>query len=341
MTTRSRRVTARCAALVAAILAGAVSARAAAEPCRFDGVDRIVAVGDVHGAYDRLLEILRAAGVVDARGRWSGGRTHLVQLGDVLDRGPDSRKSLDLLLRLTREAADAGGRVHALLGNHEALRLLGDFRYTTPGEYAAFATRDSSDVRRQLVEAAPAAVREQLLAETPLGMIEMIQAFGPSGTYGSALRQLNAVERINGVLFLHGGLSPTASALDCDEINAKIRTELSSELEQTRNAPDSSLAMGENGPLWYRGLAQEPDAFAPEVETILSAQRARAIVVAHTVRPDGVIAARFGGRVFVIDTGMQKEYVPTGRASALEIRGSVFTAIYSDRREVIAHVPER
>src|SRR5215207_8409564 len=63
---------------------------ATATPCEFDNVERIVAVGDVHGAYDRLLEILRAAAVIDTRNRWIGGRTHLVQTGDVLDRGPAS-----------------------------------------------------------------------------------------------------------------------------------------------------------------------------------------------------------------------------------------------------------
>jgi Calcineurin-like phosphoesterase len=347
MTTSSRPTASRRAACALALLAGLSAAApdsrlvAAEPPCEFDGVDRVVAVGDVHGAYDRFVEILRAAGVVDARGRWNGGRTHLVQLGDVLDRGPDSRKALDLIQRLEGEAASAGGRVHVLLGNHEALRLLGNFRYTTPGEYAAFATGDSEEVRRRLAEAAAPDVREQLIKETPLGMIEMIQAFGPDGVYGSELRKRNAVERIDGILFVHGGISPDVASLDCAKINSAIRKELSSDLEETRHAPDASLSMGENGPLWYRGLALEPDSFAPQLDAILSAQHARAIVVAHTVLPDGVIAARFGGRVLVIDTGMQSEYVPAGRASALELRGGVFTAIYTDRREVLEHPPEQ
>ena len=37
-----------------------------------------------------------------------------------------------------------------------------------------------------------------------------------------------------------------------------------------------------------------------------------------------------------MDTGMQPAYVAKGRASALEIRGNVFTAIYVDRRDVLA-----
>src|SRR5262245_3667344 len=85
----------------------------AATPCEFTGVSRIVAVGDVHGAADRFIGILQAAGLIDDKQHWSGGRAHLVQLGDVLDRGPDSRRALDLLRRLEDEAAKDGGAVHA------------------------------------------------------------------------------------------------------------------------------------------------------------------------------------------------------------------------------------
>ena len=305
-------------------------------PCEFEGVARIVAVGDVHGAYGRLVEILRAAGVIDRADRWSAGRTHFVQLGDVLDRGPDSRKVLDLYRRLEREASNAGGRVHVLMGNHEAMRVLGDLRYVAPGEYQAFATGSSSDLRAQAVASMPLEQRARLLADTPLGMIELIRAFGASEPYGSFLRKLNAVVRINGFLFLHGGISPAVASLRCAAINDTIRRELSRDLSRTQSNLEASLVGREDGPLWYRGLALEPDTFGPQVDRILAAQQASAVVIGHTVQPEGRIVSRFGGKVFLVDTGMLEEYVPTGRASALEIRGNVFTAIYTDRRDVIA-----
>src|SRR5262249_25877859 len=142
-------------AAVALVLAAAVGSRAshaASSTCQFNGVDRVVAVGDVHGAHDRFVEILRTAGVLDDRSRWIGGRTHLVQLGDVVDRGPDSLKTLELLDGLQREAQRAGGAVHALLGNHEVMRMLGDLRYVTPGEYEAFTSTKSGEVRDAYVE---------------------------------------------------------------------------------------------------------------------------------------------------------------------------------------------
>lgn len=322
--------------VLAAVLAVVARPGARQSACEFDGVERVVAVGDVHGAYDQFLEILQAAGVVDRRGRWTGGKTHLVQLGDVLDRGSDSLKALDLLKRLEPEAAKAGGGVHALIGNHEAMRLIGDLRYVSPGEYTAFVNRQSAEVKRQYIEAAAEEERARLRKEIPVGMIEMIRAFGPKGPYGSRLRTLNAVVRINGILFLHGGISPTTAALRCAAINDAVRRELSEDLDKTREAPSSSLAARADGPLWYRGLAQEPETFEPQLKEILEAQQARAIVVAHTVTANGRIMSRFGGKVVMIDTGMQPAYVPNGRASALEIRGDVFTAIYRDGRDVVA-----
>jgi hypothetical protein len=315
------------------------SASAADTGCTVEGVDRIVAVGDVHGAYEPLVAILQAAGILDRRLRWAGGRAHLVQTGDILDRGPDSRKALDLLRRLEDDARRAGGAAHLLLGNHEVMRMLGDLRFVSPGEYGAFASANSNRTRQAFVDSAPADLRPQLLKETPLGFVEMRQAFGRDGEYGRWLRKLDVAVKINGILFLHGGISPATAHMDCDAVNAAVRRELTSDLDRTRAEPLASLAAREDGPLWYRGLAEEPDAFAPQVDEILSGQRARAIVVGHTVAPDGRIRTRFGGKIVQIDTGMQRGYVPAGRASALQIQQGVLTAIYEDGQEFLENVP--
>lgn len=80
-------------------------------------------VGDVHGHLDELLGALADAGLVDDEAAWSGGDTHLWFLGDFVDRGPDGIGVIDLVMRLAAEAAEAGGQVEALLGNHEILLL--------------------------------------------------------------------------------------------------------------------------------------------------------------------------------------------------------------------------
>jgi hypothetical protein len=335
--TRLRIACAWILCVAAAVLAFGSRSLPAASPCEWNGIDRIVAVGDVHGAYDRFLEILKVAGVLDAGAHWAAGNAHVVQLGDIVDRGPDSRKTLDFVRRLEREAQTAGGQLHLLLGNHEVARMLGDLRLTVAGEYAAFATADSAAVRDSYLKTLkPGNLdREQLIQQTPLGFVELRQAFGRDGDYGRWLRLLPVTIKINGFQFLHGGLSPAVAPLGCQAINDQVRRELTNDLDKTRGAPLVSLAARPDGPLWYRGLAQEPDTFAAQVDEILAKAHANVIVIGHTVTPSGRITPRFDGRVIQIDTGMQPAYVAGGRASALEIRKGEVTAIYVDRRDPV------
>ena len=164
----------------------------------------------------------------------------------------------------------------------------------------------------------------------------MRQAFGRDGDYGRWLRDLPVVAIIDGFAFVHGGISPAVAPLGCAAINAQVKRELTNDLDKTRATPLASLVARVDGPLWYRGLAQEPETFAPQVAEVLSALHARSIVIAHTVVPSGRITTRFDGRVVQIDTGMQPAYVPDGRASALEIQHGVTTAIYVDRKDPVA-----
>ena len=99
---------------------------------------RVVAFGDVPGAYTGWTTMLGELGVVEADLNWSGGTTHLVSLGDLIDRGPDSRKVVELLMKLDAQAEQAGGAVHMVLGNHEVMVMTGDLRYVSPAEFAAF-----------------------------------------------------------------------------------------------------------------------------------------------------------------------------------------------------------
>ena len=354
----SRRRPIRAVLVVLVALIGATSVASTRQatgtvesPCDIQTAERVVAVGDVHGAYDGFVGILREAGLVDRDGRWSGGRAVLVQTGDALDRGPQSRKVIDLLRRLELEAPRVGGRVLVLLGNHEAMRILGDRRYVSAKEYEEFRDGSSSALRERTLErlasAEKARAREenrpydeptfmaQLERDVPLGLIEMTVAFAGNGEYGRWVRSHHAMVKINGVVFVHGGVSPEAASRGCEGINAAVATNL--ELEYpTPTDVAAMLLTQESGPLWYRGLSLEPEhEFAPALEEILRALEARAIVVGHTVVAKR-ITTRFDGRVIQIDTGMLGgDFFPGGGPSALELRGTTLTAVYGDRREIV------
>jgi len=114
---------------------------------RFDGVERVVAIADIHGAYDAMVSTLQNADILGEDLSWVGEKATLVIVGDILDRGPKSRAAMDLLMRLEGEAESAGGRVQVLIGNHEAMILTGDMRYVSGPEYAAFAEDEVPEER--------------------------------------------------------------------------------------------------------------------------------------------------------------------------------------------------
>jgi hypothetical protein len=85
--------------------------------------ERTFVVGDVHGHREKLVSALVDAGLIDAQEAWSGGDARVWFLGDFFDRGDDGVGVVDTVMRLAGEAEQAGGEVHALLGNHEVLAL--------------------------------------------------------------------------------------------------------------------------------------------------------------------------------------------------------------------------
>jgi len=224
--------------LVSAVLAWAGPAKAPAEP-----PESVVAIADVHNAFDDFVAILRHTGLIDKQNHWTGGKTTFVQVGDLLDRGPKPREVMDLMMALEKEAAQASGRVVSLLGNHEVMNIMGDLRYVIPGNYASFA--DGNSEKRQkaaydeyvkwkgshaslLAELSqPMELTEaEWMARHPAGFIEQREAFGPKGEYGEWLRGHDAVAEIDGVIFLHGGIHPDLANTKPDAMNKRIHDEM-------------------------------------------------------------------------------------------------------------------
>ncbi|MGA8623080.1 MAG: metallophosphoesterase [Candidatus Sulfotelmatobacter sp.] len=205
--------------------------------------ESVVAIGDVHGDFDDFVTILQKVGLIDAQHHWTGGKTTLVQVGDLLDRGPKPRDVMDLLMSLEKEAPQAGGRVVSLLGNHEMMNIMGDLRYVTPVNYASFADANSEERQKSAFQAymkwrgshapllaelpQPMELTEaEWMARHPAGYVEQREAFGPNGIYGKWLREHSAVADIGGVIFLHGGISPEVAKMKVDKINSQIRDEI-------------------------------------------------------------------------------------------------------------------
>jgi hypothetical protein len=316
-----------------------------ASPSEAQRPQRIIAVGDLHGDLQAWLTIAKASGVMTPDGHWAGGKTTLVQLGDIADRGPDTLAIIRSLQLLQSEAPRAGGNIVVVLGNHEAMNLVGDDRYTTPGEYAAFADSRSPARRervymanRKQLEAAahatnpkalPSQVREQWLAQTPLGWVEHRLAWGPAGELGKWATRNPAIAKIGTTLFVHGGISAEYAGQPLDAVNKRIAAAMSAGDDSPTSVLSDPL-----GPLWYRGLvmadpeaqaartARNPSAPVPtqdqELDAVLAAYGAQRMVVGHTPNLKGIVITG-NGRLARIDTGNSRYY--GGVLSWLEIIG--------------------
>jgi hypothetical protein len=250
-------------ALAALGLGSPASSLGAAEtaPVTFTGVERVVAFADVHGAYDDLTRLLRATGVVDDGLRWTGGRTHLVGTGDLLDRGKDSRKVMDLLMRLQDEAASAGGRLHLTLGNHEAMNLLGFLRDVAPGEIEQYAADEPAGVREKM--------RNDWIARNgpdsgadfdkrfPAGYFGHRALLAPDGHYGRWLHALPVAIMIDGTLFMHGGPSSVLAGLSLSEINQRYHAALAEYLASLAPLEAAGLVLPEDEFGRRAGLAEQ------------------------------------------------------------------------------------
>lgn len=223
--------------LILLVASSALFLNAAAKP-------RIVAIGDIHGADAAFVSMLEKAKLMNANKEWIADNTIFVQTGDVLDRGPGSRKAMDLLMSLEKQASTKNGKVIALLGNHEVMNIIGDLRYVSAEEYASYA--DSNSVKKQdsayrayqdflkqrskKLGVQPPAITNEMEQDWkqkhPPGFFEHRDAFSKKGTYGQWLRKHDAIAVVDGNVFLHGGISPAVEQLSFDQINRKVHQEL-------------------------------------------------------------------------------------------------------------------
>ena len=278
------------------------------EPSVVENVDRIFALGDVHGRFEPMVEVLHSAGVIDDERRWAFGSGHVVFCGDLFDRGARVTEALWLIHQLEREAKASGGGVHLLIGNHEAMVLHGDLRYVHP----------------------------DLMRSAGVMLMPYDDLFGPDMEFGRWLRTKHTVVRLNDIAFVHGGIGPKLlgalqrSNLSPGRLNALMRDHLDDRAYARRFDPAVTLLLGSAGPLWYRGYFYDDEKYDPATASDVTAALiwlgASRMVVGHTEHEE--IVARYDGRVIGVDLDL------TENASGLLIEGEAWTVVHGDGRRV-------
>ena len=272
-------------------------------PTRYPAPPRIVAIGDLHGDLDACRRALRLAGAIDEQDGWIGGDLVVVQTGDQLDRGDQEQAILDLLARLTLEAAAVGGAVHVLNGNHELMNVALDLRYATPGGFEDF--RDAG------VVVDPA---DSLLLRFDESQRPRAAAFRPGGAYARLLGARNTVTILGDNVFVHAGVLPEHVDKGLEAVNGEIRAWMLGE------GPNPLWAhKGCCSPVWARLYSVDVnDQACDSLSAVLTRLSAKRMVVGHSIQKDG-IATYCDGKVWCIDVGMAAVY--GGALQVLQIEG--------------------
>jgi hypothetical protein len=278
--------------------------------CYYPEAERILVISDIEGNFEALKHLLRAAGAIDAQFRWTFGQGHVVLLGDFFDRGLNVTEVLWLIYKLEDEAARAGGGVHYLLGNHEAMNLCGDHRY----------------VRNKYPENA------RLYGEG------YARWYDEHSELGRWLRTKNVILRIGPYVFCHGGISPAvaASGASFEALNDAGRRYLGIPFERITDPTALHVFHRENGLLWYRAAARGKMTPA-ELDAALAFADAERMVVGHTLMPE--VSALYGGRLLCVDV-LHEEHLRSGDLHTLIIEnGEPFILYVNGQRKPLLPKP--
>jgi len=250
----------------------------------FKNVDSLFVVGDVHGRYDQLINLLQKSKVIDKELNWIAGRSNLVFLGDLFDRGNDVTKVLWFIYELEQKALDTGGRVHLVLGNHEIMTMTNDLRYI--------------------------GAKESTIAR--VYKIQYDYMFHPTKSLlGSWLLSKPSVLKIDKSIFAHGGIVDLGTN-SIEEFNETVYNLMKDPifLEIMKDKPDSLkydimawkymryFFYNEDSPFWYRGYAYY-DTLQSQLNKMLNKYDSKIHVIAHT--PVQTITQRYKGKLLTTD----------------------------------------
>ncbi len=265
----------------------------------------ILAISDIEGGYQAFRDILIQSKVINQNLEWTFGKGHLVLVGDFVDRGLSVTQVLWFIYKLEQEATKVGGQVHYIIGNHEIKNMYGDHL---------------------------AAENKYYNAATILNK-QQVDLYGHNSVLGRWMASKNAVEKINGNLFVHGGLHPELADKTTDllTINQLIRQNY-----HQRHYPrpeknlEQFLSSNKTGPCWYRGYFKE-DLSQDQIDHTLAEFDAKAVVVGHTLQ--NKVNRSYDGKIIGIDVHHPKDYQkywPKGASEALLIDQNHYYRVLAD-----------
>lgn len=245
-------------------------------PSKITSNGQIFAIGDIHGRYNALINLLTNNKIIDSEQNWTFGDGQVVLQGDVFDRGDMVTETLWFLYELKYKAKQQGGNVNVLLGNHEIMALTGDHRY----------------------------INEKYDYFTKFTFTNYFQLYDKNTIMGRWLRKQNLIIQINDYLFLHAGISPQFDVhnYSFNTLNSSLQNYLNSSLQLKGNSIESEI-LSSYGPLWFRGymlsMNRSPEVPQEFVDNYLKKKQLKGIILGHNMQDE--INTSFEGKIISID----------------------------------------
>lgn len=270
----------------------------------------ILAISDIESGYKTFRDFLIVNGVIDKGLNWTFGKGHLVLVGDLVDRGNSVTQVLWFIYKMEQDAKKHGGNVHFIIGNHEIKNMQNNF-YSASEKYLYVA-----------------AIIDKTQSEL----------YGDDSFLGRWMASKNTLERINGRLFVHGGIHPKISEFEysLEEINQIVRNNYRKPHFTKPDAGNEAfLVSSKTGPSWYRGYFKD-NLSQEEVEKGLAKFAAQAVVVGHTLQWS--VKKLYQGKVFAIDVKHPNDYeshFPPRSSEGLFIEADNYYRVLSDGTKLL------
>ena len=281
-------------------------------------VYRIIVIGDIHGDWNMLNDILKIAKVIDTNGNWNGGKTVVVQVGDQVDRcrytnmscslkeATDNDEASDIKIlkyftELNKQAVIQGGAVYSLMGNHELMNVNGNLNYVS---YEGLREFENYKGIKNGAEA-------------------RAYAFKPGNVMSIFLACTRQVALIIGSnLFVHGGILPQiAKKYNIQNINRLMSLYLWDKLNNSSEY-DDLLSSSSLSPLWTRMFGHMGQAIYSNSQNIVETKgqcvslmnplkelyKINRLFIGHTPLMENGISSICNGQVWLTDYGSSKAF---------------------------------
>jgi len=287
----------------------------------YKNIKKIVAIGDLHGDILQLITILLHSKLIKKKTqnkcvkvgdydiknwKWTGGKTYLVQLGDIFDGGGRGNEGTfqdqeveiyKFLIHLKKLAKNSGGNVILIMGNHEIMNFNGNYNYVQKNTTNKCLTYNKNTYNYKLDKTKSCTNDRNKLFSIPNGPLSKSMA-----------KYVRGIVKINNNIFCHGGISLDISKkYNIHKINKILYTYLRGKIEY--NNKEFQNVYGSDGIIWFREFSKSDDNCGALKQTLKNLKSKR-MIVGHTPQKNGITnyCKKYNESVWAIDVGLSRAF---------------------------------